>query len=217
MSHKNLDQTSTSRTAVLEILGSPRFVEYVDGAGYFSSLNCDPKKLLDMPTTASFFQLRSASIRLRRELQHVGFLMPIEVEHAAIRTDGSQVEVRRVLAEEGYSPAEIQRCIHKCLDTGTLLADGQRLSVAPVRRDTARRYFLMDVAAVHGSPPAAPGDKLSGSLLVPGYGPFHGAKFDDLAAHALRLAPSLKAEWSDPTVILRDIRWLCDQGMAMSN
>ena len=75
----------------------------------------------------------------------------------------------------------------------------------------------MDVAAVHGSPPAAPGDKLSGSLLYPGYGPFHGAKFDDLAAHALRLAPSLKAEWSDPTVILRDIRWLCDQGMAMSN
>ena len=123
MSHKNLDQTSTSRTAVLEILGSPRFVEYVDGAGYFSSLNCDLKKLLDMPTTASFFQLRSASIRLRRELQHVGFLMPIEVEHAAIRTDGSQVEVRRVLAKEGYSPAKIQRCIHKCLDTGTLLAE----------------------------------------------------------------------------------------------
>lgn len=217
VSHKNVDQTSTSRTAVLGILGSPRFVEYVDGAGYFSSLNGDLKNLLNMPTTASFFQVRSASVRLRRELQHVGFLVPVEVEHAVIRTDGTHAEVRRVLAEEGYSPGEIERCVKKCIDKGTLLTEGQRLSVAPARRDIARRYFLMDVAAVHGSPPASPGDKLSGSLLVPGYGAFHGTKLDDLAAHALRLAPGLRATWSDPTVILGDIRWLCDQGMAMSS
>lgn len=217
VSHKNVDQTSTSRAAVLEIVASPRFVEYVDGAGYFSSLNGDLKVLLGMPTTASFFQVRSAAIRLRRELQHAGFLAPIDVEHAVFRTDGSQGEVRRVLAEEGYSPGEIDRCIKKCVDKGTLLAEGRRLSVAAARRDVARRYFLMDVAALHGSPPAAPGDKLSGSLLVPGYGPFHGTKLDELAAHALQLAPGLKDDWSNPTVILGDIRWLCDQGMAMSS
>jgi len=217
VSHKNVDQTSTSRTAVLGILESPRFVEYVDGAGYFSSLNGDLKNLLNMPTTASFFQVRSASVRLRRELQHVGFLLPIEVEQAVIRTNGTQTKVRRVLAEDGYLPVEIERCVKKCIDKGTLLTEGQRLSVAPGRRDTARRYFLMDVAVVYGSPPASPGDKLTGSLLVPGYGPFHGTKLDDLAAHALRLAPGLKADWSGPTVILGDIRWLCDQGMAMSS
>ncbi len=148
VSHKNVDQTSTSRTAVLGILESPRFVEYVDGAGYFSSLNGDLKNLLNMPTTASFFQVRSASVRLRRELQHVGFLLPIEVEHAVIRTDGTQAEVGRLLTEEGYSPGEIERCVKKCIHNGTLLSEGQRLLVAPARRDTARRYFLMDVAAV---------------------------------------------------------------------
>jgi hypothetical protein len=216
VSHKNVDQTSTSRAAVLRILESPRFVEYVDGAGYFSSLNGDLKNLLNMPTTASFFQVRSASVRLRRELQHVGFLLPVEVEQAVLRTDGKPKEVRRVLSEEGYAPVEIERCVKKCIDKGTLLNEGQRLSIGLGRRDTARRYFLMDVAVVYGSPPASPGDPLSGSLLVPGYGPFYGTKLDELAAHALRLAPGLKAAWSDPTVILGDIRWLCDQGMAMS-
>jgi len=217
VSHKNVEQTVTSRTAVLGLLESARFVEYVDGAGYFSSLNGDLKHLINMPTTASFFQVRSASVRLRRELQHVGFLMPIEIEHAVIRTDGTQAEVRHVLAGEGYSSGEIERCVQKCVDKETLLNGGQQLSIAPARRDTARRYFLMNVAAVHGSPPTSPGGRLSGSLLVPGYGPFHGIKLDDLAAHALRLAPGLKADWSGPTVILGDIRWLCDQGMAMSS
>lgn len=217
VSHKNVDQTSTSRRAVLGIVESPRFVEYVDGAGYFSSLNGDLKKLLSMPTTASFFQVRSASIRLRRELQHVGFLLTIEVEHAIMRTDGSQSEVRRLLSEEGYATAEIGRCLSKCIDRGQLLDDNGRLSIVPARRDAARRYLLMDVAALNGTPPASVGDRLSGSLLVPGYGPFHGTKLDELVAHAVRLAPGLKADWSDPTVIMGDIRWLSDQGMAMSS
>ena len=217
VSHKNVDQTSTSRNAVLNILETPIFVEYVDGAGYFSSLNGDLKKLLEMPTTASFFQVRSAAIRLRRELQHVGFLMPLEVEHAVFRADGSQAKVRRILGGEGYPADEIERCINKCIKNRILLIEGHRLSVAPARRVVARRYFLLDVASVYGSPPATTGDRLSGSLLVPGHGPFHGTKFDDLAAHALRLAPGLNADWSDPTIILGDIRWLCDQGMAMSS
>lgn len=217
VSHKNVDQTSNSRAAVLGILKSPRFVEYVDGAGYFSSLNGDLKSLLNMPTTASFFQVRSAGIRLRRELQHVGFLILIEIEHAIFRTDGSPAEIRRVLIEEGYATGEIERGIKKCMGQGKLLLENERFSVSSSRRDTARRYFLLDVAAIHGAAPASPGDKLSGSLLVPGYGPFHGTKLDVLVTHALRLAPSLKVDWSDPTVIMGDIRWLCDQGMAMSS
>ena len=170
-----------------------------------------------MTTTASFFQVRSASIRLRRELQHVGFLLPIEIEHAVIRTDGSLIEVRRTLTDEGYSAGEIERCILKSVDNGLLQSDGKQLSIVPARRDSARRYFLMDMAALYGSPPASAGDRLSGSLLVPGNGPFHGTKLDELVTHALRVAPALKADWSDPTVIMGDIRWLCDQGMAMSS
>lgn len=222
VSHKNVDQTSASRAGVLDFLKSPdleppRFVEYVDGAGYFSSLNGDLKTLLSMPTTASFFQVRSASIRLRREIQHAGFLIPIEVEHAVLRADGLQEEVRRILTEEGYSRSEVERCIQKCVGNGILQFEDGRFSLEAARREVVRRYFLMDVAAIYGSPPTTPEDKMRGSLLVPGFGPFYGTKLDDLAAYALQLAPSLKDDWSDPTIILRDIRWLCDQGMVMSN
>ena len=217
VSHKNVDQTSTSRAAVLDMVTSARFVEYVDGAGYFSSLNGDLKTLLNMKTTASFFQVRSASIRLRRELQQVGFLLPIEVEHAILRADGSLTKVRRLLTDEGYSSGEIERCVQKSIKLGQLLRKGQRLTIALSRRQIARRYFLMDVTSVYGAPPSSPGDKLTGSLLVPGFGPFHGLKLNELAAKALELAPSLRADWSDPQTILGDIRWLCDEGMAMSS
>ena len=206
VSHKNVDQTGAARRAVLEILESPRFLEYVDGAGYFSSLNGDLKNLLNMPTTASFFQVRSASVRLRREFQHIGFLLPIEVEHAVLRTSGTQSEVWRILTDEGYSLAEIERCVQKGVDKGLLGLENHRLVITPERQEIARRYFLMDVAAVYGSPPATAGDKLIGSLLVPGYGAFHGMKFDELAAHALKLAPCLRTVWSDPNVKLEKLR-----------
>lgn len=80
VSHKNVDQTKTSRERVSGLFSGSRFVEYVDGAGYFSSLNSDLRKILAMDSTRSFIQIRSAPIRLRRELQDLGFLAPIEIE-----------------------------------------------------------------------------------------------------------------------------------------
>ena len=71
VSHKNVDQTSTSRIKVRSQCAEPVFVEYVDGAGYFASLNGDLKNLLSMDDTTSFFQTRSAAIRLRREFQRI--------------------------------------------------------------------------------------------------------------------------------------------------
>jgi hypothetical protein len=53
--------------------------------------------------------------------------------------------------------------------------------------------------------------------LVPGYGPFHGIKLDTLVEEALRLAPGLQTDLNQSQVILGDIRWLCEQGMAMSS
>lgn len=73
VSHKNVDQTRTTRTAVEGTLTDARFVEYLDGAGYFSTLNRDLKHLIGMSNTASFFQVKSAAVRLRRELQHIGY------------------------------------------------------------------------------------------------------------------------------------------------
>ena len=55
VSHKNVDQTRASRDFIAPIHNKARFVEYLDGAGYFSSLNGDLKSLLSMVNTNSFF------------------------------------------------------------------------------------------------------------------------------------------------------------------
>jgi hypothetical protein len=217
VSHKNVDQTSTSRKAVQDILPDARFVEYVDGAGYFSTLNRDLKHLLNMPNTASFIQVRSAAIRLRRELQHVGFLTPLEVEHAIFRVDGAPAAVRKVLKEEGYTDLEIERSIADCTTRGLIASDKTgKLNVSTARRKVARRYLLLDVAAKLGSAPGTPAEKLAACLLVPGHGPFHGIKLDELVMETIRVAPALKGDLDQSRVLLADIRWLCEQGMAMS-
>jgi hypothetical protein len=53
VSHKNVDQTQTSRDRVLQKFKGTKFVEYVDGAGYFSSLNSDLRKILAMSGASS--------------------------------------------------------------------------------------------------------------------------------------------------------------------
>ncbi len=217
VSHKNVDQTRTSRTAVEGILSDARFVEYLDGAGYFSTLNRDLKHLVGMSNTATFFQVKSASIRLRRELQHVGYLTPLEIEHAVFCSNGSPAAVRKVLKAEGYEDAEIERAITDSTTRNILGANSKgALSVATDRRDIARRYFLLDVAAKFGSAPVTPTEKMTGSLLVPGYGPFHGIKLDMLLKQAIKLAPALKDDLNQSELMLADIQWLCDQGLAMS-
>jgi hypothetical protein len=214
VSHKNVDQTASSRLQVNKTATDPLFLEYVDGAGYFSSLNGDLKNLLLMPTTRSFVQLRTASIRLRRELQSIGFLCPIEIEQAILRVGKDRAVVAKCLLSEGYAKAEVERGIAESLKQGILQGTASQISVSPKRRKTVRRYFLLDVVACRGSVPTEP--KLSGSILIPGYGPFFAMKLDELAKHALAIAPSLKSDWSSPEVILGDIRWLCDEGLSMS-
>lgn len=216
VSHKNVDQTSTSRAKVKSRFSNPIFVEYVDGAGYFSSLNGDLKNLLSMDDTASFFQIRSATIRLRRELQRIGFLCPIELEQAALRSDATEAGIKKVLREDGYSLQEINRSLKLCKERKVLNQRRGKWFLTSTRRALVRRYLLMDIAACLGSSPSAEEKKIVGSLLVPGYGPFHGIKIDELAKRAVELAPTCKKDWSSPQTILEDIRWLCEQGIAMS-
>ena len=216
VSHKNLDQTKASRQSVIQSLPDARFVEYLDGAGYFSALNGDLKKMLEMPTTSSFFQVRSAAIRLRRELQQLGFLVPLDLEHAIFCSDRTLAGVRRWLTEEGYNSQEINRCLEDCIERGLVLVQDDSLSLSLKRRTIARRYFLLDVVARCGESSALATEKLSGSLMVPGYGAFYGMKLDFLVSEALSLAASLREDWVEPTVFPRDIRWLCDEGLAMS-
>lgn len=218
VSHKNVDQTSTSRASIKAQEPNAIFVEYLDGAGYFSSLNGDLKTLLSMPDTASFFQVRSAAIRLRRNIQQIGFLTPIEVEHAVLRSSGSSDQAGCLLREEGYSQGEIDRALQYCLTRGFITrAEPGRLNLSTERRPVARRYLLLDVIASFGvSLGSTPGSS-RGVLMVPGYGPFFGMSLDDLGRKASGLATELRSDWSDPAVLLGDIHWLCEQGLAMSS
>jgi len=216
VSHKSLDQTKASRQYVLSLAPDARFVEYVDGAGYFSALNGDLKKLLEMSTTSSFFQVRSAAIRLRRELQHLGFLMPLELEHAIIRCHGDRAKAESYLTSDGYSQPEINRCFHDCIQRALIkVEDNDRLSLTPERRIVARRYFMLDVVAQCGKSPSSASQRLGGYLMVPGYGPFYGMKLNEIVSEALGLAPSLREDWSNPETITGDIR-LCDEGLVIS-
>lgn len=215
VSHKNVDQTKASREYVLKIAPDARFVEYVDGAGYFSSLNGDLKKLLEMPNTGSFFQVRTAAIRLRRELQQLGFLVPLDLEHGIIRcSDRTVTSLYQILLAENYDREEIDRCLQDCIQRGLIILDNGILSLIPERRTIARRYFLLDVVAGFGNSLGSTSKKLTGSLMIPGYGSCHSMKLDDLVSKSLNLTPSLRTDWTDPTVFPRDIRWLCDEGLA---
>lgn len=216
VSHKNVDQTDASRQTVLDSKPQARFIEYVDGAGYAASLNGDLKKLLQKDTTASFFQIRSAPIRLRRELQHIGFLTPLEVEHAILRTDGSRENVTGVLIREGYEPSEIERCISRCLERGILAVSDDVLTISAGRRSVARRYFLLDVIASRGRPGAKkPKNNEDKVVVVPGYGPGHGLRLEELLPLTLELAPTLQTDWHDRQAFLGDLGWLRSQGFAM--
>lgn len=211
VSHKNVDQTTTSRAKVMELFGDPVFVEYVDGAGYFSSLNGDLRTILSMENTTSFFQIKTAAVRLRRELQHIDYLTPLELEHALLVSDQDLAGARQFLNNEGYEDSEINRVIENSNSRGFINAQGV---ITAERRTIARRYFLLDIAARMGSPLGLAA-KPTGSLLVPGYGAFYGIKLDRLADEAIAMAPCLSKDWTR-SQILADITWLCDEGLTMS-
>lgn len=215
VSHKNVDQTSTSRAQVILSNRDAIFVEYVDGAGYFSSLNGDLKNLLSMANTQGFFQVRSAPIRMRRILQEIGFLTPMEVEHAVARTNGRRVRVAELLRNEGYKVGEIKRCIASALRGGLIEEKGDVLSLRADRRSIVRRFFLLDTIACHGG--SLEGRAEAGHLLVPGYGPFYGMKLVSLLEKATALAPGFAAELRGSQVLLGDIQWLEERKYVISS
>jgi hypothetical protein len=209
VSHKNVDQTRTSRLKVHEHYEFPIFVEYVDGAGYFSSLNGDLKSLLDLEDTHTFIQVRTAPIRVRRVLQEIGFCTPLEIEHAIVRSDSTRLAVSDLLLGEGYSKEEIDRCLAVAFQIGFIGEDYDILEVKPHRRPIVRRFLLLDIIACNGSSLMGVAD--SGFLLVPGYGPFFGMKLTDVLMKAVTVAPRFADEFNNSKVLLGDLQWLEEQ------
>lgn len=217
VSHKNVDQTSTSRNNATRLLeqkwpGSPepRFIEYVDGAGYAASLYGDLKKLLYMENTKSFFQIKSSPVRLRREMQDIGFLTLLEIEHAifSIRDQGHQ-SVRNYLLEDGYSEQEIDRNLEKYVDQDILKfrEDGSLEIIDCNRCIISRRYLLLDLVAINSSEYS--NGSMSGVILVPGYGPYFGMELSKLGEI---IDEEYSGIWLNFINMMEDIGWLSRQG-----
>lgn len=206
VSHKNVDQTRSTRDSTIKYYPKARFVEYLDGAGYFASLNGDLKKLIGMSDTYTYFQIRSTSIRLRRELQRINFLMPLEVEHAIFAVGTEINKVQEYLQNEGYSEIEIQRSINNAINKKIIANDGNNIMVIAERRETSRRYCLLDLIARNGTV-LSPND-ICGKLLIPGFGPFYGLTQNELVNIAVDSVPAIKEDWKDVKVAFNDIQWL---------
>lgn len=216
VSHKNVDQTNTSRKRVLQKFSGIRFVEFVDGAGYFSSLNGDLQRLLGMETTHSFVQIRSIPIRLRRELQYLGFLMPLEIEHAIIGSGNDNVDVvREILMKEGYTQQEVQRAIDRAIATNIIKANGHNLHIRDDRRDIIRQHFLLDMIAINGYQINPKAQETMGNILIPGYGMFYGIELDELVKVAIGSAGILRDDISHSQTFASDIKALSRRGLVM--
>lgn len=216
VSHKNVDQTISSRQNATRLSkkawpksAPPIFLEYVDGAGYSASLNGDLKSLLSFQDTAGFFQVRSASIRLRRELQKIGFLTPFEIAHAVVRKTGKKADVVALLTNEGYSAAEIERTILVSITQGLVVLRGGNLIVASGFMPAVRRHLILDLIACEGSKYLTL-NGVTGVALVPGYGPLHGLPLSKLE---ILLLKSFKSIW--PAGFMADLQQLCTDGLVV--
>ncbi|MWJ28605.1 hypothetical protein GPM19_10370 [Halomonas sp. ZH2S] len=217
VSHKNVDQTSTSRNNATRLLetqwsGSPRprFIEYVDGAGYAASLFGDLKKLLQMEDTKSFFQIKSSPIRLRREIQDIGFLTLLEIEHAILSIkDQSEKSVKEYLMEDGYLEQEVERNIERHINKKILkLRDDNSLDIIDSDRHLiSRRYLLLDIIANSSSEFSS--SSINGAILIPGFGPYYGLELSSLGEAIDEEHEGVWVSFSDVT---EDLDWLCKQG-----
>lgn len=212
VSHKNVDQTKTSRDRVLQKFEGARFVEYVDGAGYFSSLNSDLRKILAMETTHSFIQIRSAPIRLRRELQALGFVTPLEIEHALIQSSGDEAEVGVALVAQGYRREEVRRALDQATSHGVITKEGTKLTLRDERREIVRQHLMLDVLSIHGRNMQQGAAAPTASVLVSGHGAFFGLEMDELVSVAIASAGELREDISHSKTFAADIKALSQRG-----
>lgn len=215
VSHKNVDQTKTSRDRVLQKFNGVRFVEYVDGAGYFSSLNSDLRKIIAMDTTHSFIQIRSAPIRLRREFQALGFVTPLDIEHVLVQSSGDEVNIGEALVAQGYRVEEVRRAIKHATSNGLIIKNGNKLALNENRRDRVRQYLLLDIVSTYGRVVQPSASNSEANVMIPGYGPFYGLEMDSLVNMAVENAGALREEISHSQTFAADIKVLSQSGFTM--
>lgn len=191
------------------------FVEYLDGAGYFSSLNGDLRKMLAKPTTKDFIQIRTAPLKLRRALQGILFLTPLEIEHAVIRTSGKENEIYQLLRDEGYTDEEISRAFSLSVSEGNIVAYGEhKYAISPSHIEIVRKYCLLDVIANYGAPISIGNE--SGCLLVAGFETSWGLPQNEAIRIAQEVFPGLGELWSNVQDAFDDVQWLISRGVVIT-
>ncbi len=209
VSHKVVDQTDSSRTVTLRKFPQAVFMEYLDGAGYYSSLNGDLRKMLSKPTTKDFFQIKTAPLKLRRELQGINFVTTLEIEHAILRSSGNRDEIVQVLLDEGYTQEEINTAIDFSIENASINTDESgNLKIKPERIPIVRRYCFLDLIANYGQTI----ETGIGYLIVAGYSHTWGLPQADLVRIALDRIPNLQNYWQKPVDPFDDIQWLINLG-----
>lgn len=215
VSHKVVDQTDSTREVTLQKYPDAVFLEYLDGAGYFSSLNGDLRKMLAKPTTKDFIQIRTAPIKLRRALQGIQFLTPLEIEHAIIRTSGKEEEIFHLLKEEGYREEEIYRSFSDSIQKRYIIELGEHYyALSPERIDIVRRYCVLDVIANFGKPISV-GNEV-GCLFVSGFEVLWGLPQNEVIRKVQEVFPELRKLWPDVQSAFDDIQWLICKGFVIT-
>lgn len=215
LSHKVVDQTDSTREVTLQKYPDAVFLEYLDGAGYFSSLNGDLRKMLAKPTTKDFIQIKTAPVKLRRALQGILFLTPLEIEHAIIRTSGKKDEIVQLLKDEGYTDEEIYRALSIAISHGNISACSKcHYALNPARIGIIRKYAMLDVIANYGEP--IPLGKEAGCLLVAGFETSWGLPQNEVIKKAQEIFPGLNRLWPNVQDAFDDIQWLINKGFVIT-
>src|SRR3989339_655953 len=207
---QNKTQTRASRTFTLSKYKKAQFVEYLDGAGYFGSLNGDLRSILSMKDTKEFFQTRTSVIKLRSLLQEIGFLTPLEVIHAWSLSNGNESQIRSFLLKEGYNNNEVERVIQECFRRNILNIKDGIIEVDAKLKEISRRYLLLDFIAHLGI--KFDKSKSKGTLIVPGFGPNFGVSLSSVADNIIPKSGIFGFLWAKNGLILKDIEFLTHQG-----
>ena len=206
VSHKVVDQTDASRLQTKKKFPQAVFIEYLDGAGYYSTLNGDLRKMLEKKSTEDFIQIRTAPLKFRRQLQTIDFITPLEIEHIILMGYNSEQEIISQLQEQGYEYNEILRSIDSCKDCGIIKYNSGKFAVKKDRIDIVLKYSLLDCIANFGH--IVNREKEKGVLCVPGYANQWGMNQSTLFDVFKREFPLVKISTKD---LLLNIQWLIDK------
>ena len=147
-------------------------------------------------------------------MQTLGFLTPLEIEHAVILSEGDEQSTKQSLQAQGYSEEVIAGAWKSALERELIRYRRSRVVISEQRREIVRRYFLLDLIARHGKK-IGHKRELSGKVLIPGHGAFYGLPMAQLPTLAKPVAPEFADEIGTSEVLLQDIQWLREKGTVL--